>query len=95
LTGQVGRPRTFDPVLVPLALKRRERTGETWKTIARTLGVNRGKLRNRCAEYLRNVHKVATGTLMDIGTAPVSSCGSDQPPAGCVHASPGGQLAGD
>jgi hypothetical protein len=85
VTGRVGRPRTFDPSLVPLALERRDRTREPWAEIARDLGTNPGTLRNRCAEYLRNVHKIPTGTLMDIGTAPASSYGSDQPPAGFVH----------
>jgi hypothetical protein len=94
LTGRVGRPRTFDPALVPLALERRERTGEPWAEIARALGTKPGTLRNRCAEYLRNVHKIDAGQLTEAGTALEPSCGSERAPAGFVHASTGDQVAG-
>ena len=89
MTGRVGRHRTFDPALVPLALERRERTGETWREIARDLGVNRGTLRNRCAEWGRNVHKIHTAPLVDAEMASDLSEAPDQPPVDFVNALPG------
>jgi hypothetical protein len=95
MTGQVGRPRTSDPALVPLTLEGRERTGETWRQIARDLGANRGTLRTRCAERVRSVHKTADGHLADAETAPDPSAAPDLPPVSSVQPLPGGQLVGD
>lgn len=59
MSGKGGRPRTFPPGAVPLALVERERTGRTWVEIARQLQVNPGTLRARIADYRQEtrVHK--------------------------------------
>ncbi len=48
-----GRPRTFPPGAVELALVERNRTGRTWAEIARELGVHPNTLRTRAAEWVR------------------------------------------
>jgi hypothetical protein len=63
MRSRVGRHRTFDPALVPLALERRERTGETWREIARDLGVRPVTLRPRTAEALRGARNIAPGAV--------------------------------
>ncbi len=59
-----GRPRTFPPAAVPLALVERERTGRTWVEIARGLKVSPGTLRARVADYRREsrAHKTPAPT---------------------------------
>jgi hypothetical protein len=51
-----GRPRTFPPGAVPLALVERERTGRPWNEIAQGLKVLPGTLRARVADF-RRAHK--------------------------------------
>lgn len=53
MTGRGGRPRTFPLAVVPLAVERRERTGETWAELARALKVHPATLRTRASEYCR------------------------------------------
>jgi hypothetical protein len=93
VSGHAGPTRTFDPALVPLALERRERTGETWRRTARDLGVDRGSLRNRCAEYLRGVHKIDSAPVATVGTPSDPSEAPDYTSPDFVHTS-GGRCAG-
>jgi hypothetical protein len=50
-----GRPRTFPAGIVPLAVERRDRTGESWAQIARDLKVPLGTLQARVSDYRRGV----------------------------------------
>jgi transposase-like protein len=65
VTARGGRPRTFPAAILPLAVERRTRTGETWTEIARDLKVNPGTLRARVADYRRicSVHKTPATVL--------------------------------
>jgi hypothetical protein len=55
MSARGGRPRTFDAALAPLAVERRERTGEPWAKIARDLRVPAGTLQARASDYRRGV----------------------------------------
>lgn len=74
-----GRPRTFPTAVVPLALERRERTGETWAEIARDLGVCPGTLRARAADHKRvnSLHKTPVPASDGGRTGPRTSRTSD------------------
>jgi len=85
MSGQVGRPRTFDLALVPIALERRARTGQSWPEIARDLGTNPGTLRNRCAEYVRFAHRIGTAPVLASGWSPGGSNRCYPPPSSFVH----------
>lgn len=53
MTGKGGRPSTFPPGAVPLALVERERTGRPRGEIARDLKVSPGTLRARVSDFRR------------------------------------------
>lgn len=64
-----GRPRTFPPAAVEIAVERREKTGEPWVEIAKDLRVNPGTLRARASEFRRalDAHKTTVGPLSLLG----------------------------
>lgn len=81
MTARGGRPRTFPTGIVPIAVERRDRTGETWEEIGRDLGVHPGTLRTRAAEFLRETrtHKTPGAAGTEGGAAPDTSEGGSAP----------------
>ena len=63
MTAKGGRPRTFPPGAVEIALERRERTGETWAELALDLKVSPGTLRARVADHRRETRAHKTPAL--------------------------------
>jgi DNA-binding Lrp family transcriptional regulator len=65
VTARGGRPRTFPPGAVELALVERDRTGRKWAEIARDLKVSPGTLRARVSEFRRSsgAHKTPAPIL--------------------------------
>ncbi|HXQ79409.1 MAG TPA: hypothetical protein VN819_04245 [Thermoplasmata archaeon] len=74
MTPRGGRPRTFDPAIVPLAVERHER-GETWVEIALDLKVGPGTLRARASDYRRvgGAHKTPASRPDDTKASTESS----------------------
>ena len=70
MTAKGGRPRTFPPGAVELALVERDRTGRTWVEIARRLNVHPGTLQARASEFRRvsRVYKTPDAPLDDRGS---------------------------
>ncbi len=82
MTAKGGRPRTFPPGTVAIALVERERTGRTWVEIARGLKVSPGTLQARVSEYRRGrTYKTSQEPSDEHGPAIRSS----EPQEGPIH----------